>query len=160
MPDEYWLQKKIIGGWSHVTWYADLATATENFNRASAGNSGYSWRVVKAETVVEKLLDEVVEAPVIEQPLKPKSCWGMPLPASQDAPKLSGWEQAASGWGNVTGNNPNPAGYGSVTGEHGLSGSVWLVHHGKKHKTRVAADKVAAMMADGYVRGGPATRFE
>jgi len=69
---EYWLQKKTLGGWSHVTWYANEAEARANFDKCKS-NSGYSWRVVKAEVIVEAMLEEVteVEPPHSDSPIHP-----------------------------------------------------------------------------------------
>jgi hypothetical protein len=85
MSNEYWLQKKTLGGWSHVTWYAIKEEAKLNFDRVSAGDSGYSWRLVKIEVIEQKLLDEVIEV----EPLK------------DDGWKLSEGTKAAIGWGDI-----------------------------------------------------------
>lgn len=168
MTTEYWLQKKTIGGWSHVTWYETLAVTQANFANVSAGNSGYSWRIVEAKTIEEKLLDEVVEVyptPLHEltnNALKASPAqWAAASEASQN--KQSGWGATpGAGWGEtIKIINPSPNAPPSVSDGRGAKpGSVWLVHHGKKHKTRVAASEVDAMIAQGYIRGGPATKFE
>ena len=165
MINEYWLQKKTIGGWSQVTWYVDIEQAKLNYNKCVGnGNSGYSWRLVKVEVIEASMLEEVVEveAPEIEQkPLKQVSAikytgWSVANPPAGEF-KSDGCPVTAEKPSNSTGIDawgtaPPP--------EHGLSGSVWLVHHGLKKKTRVAASEVAAMMEQGYVKGSPRTVFK
>lgn len=168
---EYWLQKKTIGGWSHVTWYSDLEQAQLNFTKVSAGNSGYSWRVVKAETVVEKMLDDStpIEAPEIEltnvkwitkdEALKQfplaKSGWIKPRQPIQDAPKSSGWGGTASGWGNATSESPSQSG----DGRGAKPGSVCLMHHSLKKRMRAMPDELNVLLSQGWERGGPRTQF-
>lgn len=76
---------------------------------------------------------------------------------SWDDPSGSPATPIADGWGNSMANSPiennNPS-------THGLAGSVWLIHHARRIKARFPADKVDAMLAEGFVRGGPRTQFE
>lgn len=175
MTTEYWLQKKTIGGWSHVTSYQDEEQARKNYSSCVGnGMSGYSWRLVEVKTIQEDMLNDVVE---VQQPdnaklwiqasgridrnaigLEPiKSGWGKPV---QDAPKSS-WGTSSAGWGDFKA-PINPEADTAPSGEqpHGLTGSVWLVHYGLKDKKRVAANLVDDMIAQGWQRGGPRTQFE
>lgn len=166
MVNEYWLQKKTIGGWSHVTWYDDLEQAQLNFNRVSAGDSGYSWRLVNVTTIQEKMLADVVnvEAPNVKLEAARSNVWAGTKPPEN---KKSGWGATpATVWGsNLTSNNPKPAvtpsGWGTPPAktEHGLSGSVWLAHAGLRQKKRVPADQVNDMIAQGWYKAGPRTTF-
>lgn len=144
---EYWLQKKTIGGWSVVTWYDSQEQAEKNYNECIK-SKGYAWRLVKVETLQLQPLEDMIE---VSQPQ---------VEPSQDKPKVIGWADGPSKAPNQMANNPWSSTVPSVKPEHGLSGSVWLVHRGLKIKGRFAADKVDAMMAEGYERGGPRTSFE
>jgi len=141
---EYWLQKKTIGGWSMVTWYSDLDQAKLNYDRLKQG-AGYSYRLVQVEAIQEDMLDEVVtvEAPEIEQTAK-ANVWGGQI-------KKPDTSSGFSGWGDMLSNSSKL--------EHGLSGSVWVINHSTKDKKRVPAGELDAMIAQGYVRGGPRTQF-
>lgn len=162
---EYWLQKKTIGGWSHVTWYDGYEQAKFNFDNVSKGLSGYSWRIVKAETVEEKLLEDhtPVEAPNTKLEEAKSNVW-----AGNEArkPSSNGWSDTANGWNSnvsvnvTTRNQPWDAGKEAVAKEHALAGKVWLIHHGKKEKGRFAPEDVDAMIAEGWERGGPRTQFK
>lgn len=158
--NEYWLQKKTLGGWSHVTWYASKEEALANLAKLNS-QSGYSWRVVQAIVIEEKLLDEVTEVkpPEVNDKIKER-VWTMKT--QSDAIK-SGWDdkpkvKSISGWGNVASMQPE-AGQYMEQKEHGLSGKVWLIHHARKDKIRVHADEVDGMLKDGWERGGPRTQF-
>lgn len=157
---EYWLQKKTISGWSNVTWYDNQEQALKNFAGMSAGNSGYSWRVMKAEVVEQRLLDEVVTVPAPEledkaAAFKANHGWGVPG-AINPAPVVQGWGKPS----NSTSISPSPDDFNKSEAQHGLSGSVWLVHHGLKKKTRVPASEADALIAQGYERGSPRTEFK
>lgn len=174
MPtEEYWLQKKTIGGWSHVTWYDNLEQAKRNFDNCSKANNGYSWRIAKVETVEVKMLEEVVtvEAPKVEIAAKANvwagnevkaaadaSGWGKPdvlIPKSEWG-KSSGWEKINTKSDEFWGNNPS----GDRTEkQHGMTGKVWLINHLTKERARVSEDRVAEMLANGWERGGPKTGF-
>lgn len=147
---EYWLQKKTIGGWSHVTWYATEQEAMAQYNKLG-NDTGYSWRVCKVEPVAEKLLYDH------EEP-KPPEVW-----ASSPAPivKNSGWGDQASDWPEKrTSDNPiMNTGWSSTPAVHGMTGKVWMVNHAKRLRARVDANSVALYEADGYERGGPKTAF-
>jgi len=166
---EYWLQKKTIGGWSMVTYYVDADEAWRNYaSCVGNGMSGYSWRLVRVETIKEDMLNDVVDiqSPDYDAILFGRSFSkdGVRVPAEkvliQDAPKSTGWGADTSRWGKPASIDPSPAGVINPSTEHGLTGSVWLVHHGLRKKTRVSADKVDAMMKEGYVKGNPRTQFE
>ena len=148
---EFWLQKKTIGGWSHVTSYQDEQQARTNYNRCiEGGMSGYSWRLCKVEAIEVAMLNDVVE---VSQPEPDR-------PANiliQGAPKSS-WGTPPATWGEKRTSIDLPA--DSERPEHGLSGSVWLIHHGQRAKVRVKADEAQKYLDEGYVRGGPRTQFE
>lgn len=52
----------------------------------------------------------------------------------------------------LPGNRPSVGPKGG-TGSRHLAGLVWVHHPGKKHRTRVAGDRVEAMMKEGYKMG-------
>jgi hypothetical protein len=133
---EYWLQKKTLGGWSHVTWYADLEQAQENYGRCLL-NKGYSWRLIKAETVVEHLLDETteIEPPAIEEP------------------KQTGWGSSFN-WGKSPDNETTTLN----KPDHGMTGKVWVINHKTKERKRVDPE-VADQLGSDWERGGPKTAF-
>lgn len=180
---EYWLQKKTIGGWSHVTWYDNPEQAKRNFDNCSKDNNGYSWRLVKVETVEVKMLEEVVtvEAPKVEIAAKANVWAGNEVKVTADA---SGWGKPTNGdwsskndWAN-TSESPQALGWGNTSKEllpekmiineavnmmtrtHGLVGKVWLINHQLKQKKRVDPADVDSMIAQGWVRGGPKTSFQ
>lgn len=139
---EYWLQKKTIGGWSHVTWYDSYEQAKFNFDNVSKGNSGYSWRIVKAEMVEEKLLQETtpIEAPNTKLETAKANVWAGSTP------------NAIGEWSDT----PKPD---SVKSEHGMTGKVWMIHHQKKLRARVPENSIEQYQKDGYEFGGPKTAF-
>lgn len=157
---EYWLQKKTIGGWSHVTWYDSLEQAMANFKSASDGDSGYCWRVVEAKPIAEKMLAEVVpvEAPNTKLEVARRNVWAGQASAPASQPVInSGWGgSSAAGWGNPASVKPSPA---AGPPAHGLAGKVWMIHHAKKIKTRIDPNEVDKYLAEGYVKGGPKTSF-
>lgn len=169
---EYWLQKKTIGGWSMVTWYSELEQASKNYDQLRK-NIGYSYRMAEVKIVQEHLLDEVVkvEAPEVELDAK-ANVWG----GQQKPQATGGWtkpeQQTNNGWNTLeiktklssidTTNNPwgkDDRGDLAEPKEHGLTGSVWVIHHANKHKCRVSANDIDDMLAKGYERGGPRTQF-
>lgn len=170
---EYWLQKKTIGGWSHVTSYHDEAQAKRNFaSCVGNGMSGYCWRLVEVKEIEASMLNDVV--PIMHdtdsgwiktiEPKPDSSGWGAFRPADilvQDAPK-SAEQPTRRPWGqNSTSINPSPAILNPEASEHGLSGSVWVVHHGFKKKLRVNQETAKQLLAGGeWKRGGPRTQFE
>ena len=164
MSQEYWLQKKTIGGWSMVTWYSDLEQAQANYSKCvGKGDSGYSWRLCEVKAVKEDMLNDVVnvEAPVIEQPLK---AWGQSRPANiliQDAPKSSE-APVSRPWGqNATSINPGANGEVSKPDGRGAKpGSVCLMHHGLKKRCRAMPEELDMLLSQGWQRGGPRTQFE
>lgn len=149
---EYWLQKKTIGGWSTVTWYSDQEQAKTNYVRLRSG-IGYSYRLVSVEIVQEHLLDEVVavEAPELED--KKNITKQIVDKLYADKPVSNGWADTANGWNSKVSVNV------VTEKEHGLSGSVWVVHHGNKDKTRVSANELDGYLAKGYEKAGPRTQF-
>lgn len=151
---EYWLQKKTIGGWSHVTWYSNIEQAQINYDKLRQ-QAGYSYRLVEVKVVQEHMLEEVVpvEAPSVELEAK-ANVWG--------GQKNNGWKEAPASVGALTGwQTSTPKQWAdAIEKEHGLSGSVWLIHHANKHKGRFPANVVDDMIAKGYVRGGPRTQFQ
>lgn len=169
---EYWLQKKTIGGWSHVTYYVTEAEARINFNKVSGDLNGYCWRLVKAEVIEEKLLNDVVEIDppkMYEEPLKTgiinqaKSGWGNLIPA---IPKSNGWgDVPQSGWNSTT-IDPKPVvlnSWGDLPADSGYrhkgTGKVCMINHVLKERTKVDANVVDNMIAQGWERGGPRTQF-
>ncbi len=147
---EYWLQKKTIGGWSMVTWYATEGQARANYDKMKQ-QIGYSYRLCKVEEIEVDLLNDIVPVPVhdIEYPDPEQAkanVWGGQLKPNADT-----WGSTKSNWGDL------PA--DSQRSNHGLSGSVWVIHHAKKEKLRVSGDKVDSYLANGYERGGPRTQF-
>lgn len=162
MP-EYWLLKKTIGGWSHVTSYQDEAQAKRNYQSClQNGMSGYSWRLVQCNVIKEDMINDVVEVgyddsfakdnAIINAPIK--TGWGQPV---QDAPK-SVSVPGARPWGqNSIQQAPSqPAGLSS----HGLAGSVWVIHHQLRQKSRIPSSELDSYLNKGYIRGGPRTQFE
>jgi len=142
MTTEYYLQKKTFNSWSHVTWYATEEECRVNFKRASVEGNGYSWRMVKAEVLEEKLLADPV--PVLaeaQEPTQPvKSSWGSP---------------AAPDWGKPTVKAATAS--EPLNSSHGMVGKVWLGNPTTKEKKRVEPSMVDAMMKEGWVRAGPRT---
>lgn len=157
---EYWLLKKQLAGWEKVTWYdeIELDKAERSF-KALVDAKGYAIRLVKVEVMQEHLLDEMIE--VAKPEVEPvKTSWerhAKPVVSSINAPISNGWGTSYKpspnnfGWGNES---VAPAG---TEKSHGLSGKVWLVNHSLKEKRRVDPSEVDAMMAQGWVRGGPRT---
>lgn len=145
---EYWLQKKTLGGWSHVTWYGTEAEAITNMNKACAGDSGYSWRVCRVDVLAEKLLQDH------EEPKKPE--------LEHAAAKTNVWAgQSKGGWDvGVVDNGWSDFKSDSEKSEHGMSGKIWLVNHSLKEKKRINPAEVDAMLASGWERGGPKTKFK
>lgn len=137
MNNEYWLQKKTIGGWSHVTWYSTIDEAMSNFNRVSGDLNGYSWRVVKVELVEERLLTDA--APILspETILTParSNDWSKPVKLASD--------------------NPMATAIISEPSRHGLSGKIWMVNRQSGHKTRIDPSLMQEFEERGYIRGGP-----
>lgn len=152
MTAEYWLQKKTIGGWSVVTWYDNQEQAEKNYNECIK-NVGYAWRLVKVEVMSEQRLEE--EKEIIPPVIQPVQFIKKTLDPWQAAPQSEN-QMAINPWGATMPSVSDPS---PTKSEHGLSGSVWLVHRGLKIKGRFAADKVDAMMAQGYERGGPRTQL-
>lgn len=163
--NEYWLQKKTIGGWSHVTWYATYDEAWVNYSKLEK-NAGYSYRLVEVKVMHEDLLEEVVkvEAPVIvvdkerykaypgQTAAAKANVWGGQKPNNKEWVDPPALKQAINnGWGDLPSDGEKL--------EHGLSGSVWLIHHANKHKGRFAANVVDEMISKGYEKGGPRTQF-
>lgn len=152
MTTEYWLQKKTLGGWSHVTRYNDLEQVTKNYNNCSKGDSGYSWRIMKCEVIEEKLLFDHEEVEEIQEPL--------------DAISRVPLKELKSGWGNVKssgwGNDPSPASLSFVNTpsssevQHGMVGKVWMINHKTKERKRI--DPGVDLGVD-WERGGPKTPF-
>lgn len=157
---EYWLQKKTIGGWSMVTWYAEKEEALANLNRINTtGQSGYSWRVMEATIVQEIRLEEEtqIEAPELEVK---KTSWGATIKPKPvlDHPKSNGWgseptHKQVGAW------MPNDAiRHGDV--KHGMVGKVWMLNHQLKERARVNPDEVESRKANGWIVSGPKTAFE
>lgn len=170
---EYWLQKKTIGGWSNVTWYSEAEAAKINYDTLRKG-VGYSYRMCKVEVVEQHLLEEIVEVPSYKEEVKkiwttPESeakanVWGgqkiKPGVQVQELEPKSSWTTPSLGWGEKPASGWNSFNEGnSVKPEHGLSGSVWVIHHANKDKKRVPASEVDDMLAKGYEIGGPRTQF-
>lgn len=150
---EYWLQKKTISGWSNATWYDNQEQALKNlFNCAGvAGGSGYSWRVMKAEVVEQRLLDEVVmvEAPELEAPIK--TGWG----AFKSATPAQAWGKPS----NAPGFSPSPSPVINLDDTHGGKGMVWVIKHSIKSKKKIQPNELEYHLANGWERGGPRTEF-
>ena len=144
MP-EYWLQKKTIGGWSQVTWYSELEQAQHNYNQLRKA-TGYSYRMVKVETVQEHLLEEVVavEAPALELAAKSNVWAGNAPPIKKSEPEAT----QSSNWGNFK---------SASVHAHGLAGKVWLGNPVTKEKKRIDPGMVDGMMKDGWIKVGPRT---
>lgn len=148
---EYYLQKRTLSSWSHVTIYENKDEGLKNLNSASK-DSGYSWRLVEVKVVEERILTDEMKEQREQVDTKPQATGGWTKPEQQTS-----WGQTKIGGAgtrsdaNTWGNPPAP------TSSHGLSGSVWLVNHTIKEKKRVPAAQVDVMIADGWVRGGPRT---
>lgn len=158
MITEYWLQKKTIGGWSHVTWYSTAEEARKNYDIVAVPNNGYSWRISMVTVIAERLLEEVVkvEAPEIEQKL---TSWGAPINKKPSPIASDGWGATgtvSNGW-NSTPIHPIK---NEPPSEHGLTGSVWVINHQTREKSRVPANELDNYLAKGYVKGGPRTQFQ
>lgn len=136
---EYWLQKKTIGGWSQVTWYDNQEQAMTNFNNVSKGDTGYSWRLVEANTVVEKLLEEIVEVPPPEFiPIEPR----VRLKPVAATPMAAGWDKPM-------GDDPiKDTGHPT----HGGKGQIWVVNRATAHKTKISPDQLQEFEAKGYAK--------
>ncbi len=144
---EYRLEKKGLGRWEYVTWYSDKQEALLNLHNAATPLNGYSWRVVEINTIEQINLEDHTEPE--------------PPEIVQDKPKSNGWGQVASWADFKTSVNPGPIATPSTSQlVHGLVGSVWLVHHGQRAKVRVKASEAQRYIDEGYVRGGPKTKFE
>lgn len=145
MTTEYWLQKKTVGGWSHVTYYSDELEARTNLDKVAIPNNGYSWRLVKAEVIEERMLEEVVEVtkPSLEaNEIAKAALWGKSV---QDA--SNGWGASNTGWNDKVEKQ-----------SHGLAGKVWMINRSTQTKTRVDPSQVAEFETRGFVRGGPRSR--
>lgn len=152
---EYWLQKKTLSGWSLITYYTTEAEAIKNMENAAKSNNGYSWRVMKAEQISERLLEEVtaVKAPDI-QPDAKANVWAGNKTTS------NGWGDTAvtskpNGWGNHDVSFIKPV----EKSEHGMTGKVWMIHHTKHLRARVPEASIVQYQADGYEFGGPKMGF-
>lgn len=169
---EYWLQKKTLGGWSIIG-----KTTLENFAKLDQ-NSGYSWRLVKAEVVEERLLEDHEEPrPSLDisdtigmKDLQRGKAW------LSNAPDASGVPEPASpidnsDWGQaIPAVVQDAAMYGvgfSQDGKHipaeqvhGNVGKIWMVNHSIKEKLRVNSNEVESYFAKGFVKGGPRTQFK
>lgn len=141
MPTEYHIQKRGMKVWQYVTWYDSYEQAKRNFDVLKA-SQGWSYRIVELKVMDEALLEGEYKDEQDGEDLTP-----------QEAPviKNSGWgaTHAASDWGNAAVISPKP--------DHGLSGSVWMIHFGLKKKTRVPMAQMNDLMAQGYVKGSPRT---
>lgn len=150
MPTEYVLQKKVLGGWSYVTWYGEneLDKAQRSFDSVTKGDTGYSWRLVKLETLTEKLLNDPI--PVMqdeEETVEPrKTSWGTVIPNPKKAVEPSNW-----------GKPPSFSSTPSDNKDHGMIGKVWLGNPTTKEKKRVDPSMVDDMMAQGWIKAGPRT---
>lgn len=162
---EYWLQKKTIGGWSQVTWYSDYEQAKLNYDSASKGNSGYSWRICKVEMIEQKLLEDTVEVKppdgyswsdvTEEQKIEMISNAGINAVKSFK----SGWDNVHSkGWG-VPEYKEKDWDFAKPEKEHGMTGKVWMINHTTKQKARITAALVEQFELNGWERGGPKTVF-
>lgn len=157
---EYVLQKKLLGRWDYVTWYGadELDKAQRSYDNMTKGNTGYSWRLVRLETLSEKILDgsrEIERGEVVEEKLlnNPVPVCGpehnnqlLNINECDAADKSDGWTSKASGWSNA-----------SKKSDHGLSGSVWVGNPITKEKKRVPAAEAAKMLNEGWVKAGPRT---
>lgn len=154
---EYWLQKKTIGGWSQVTRYAEAEKqlATDNFNRLSKGDSGFSWRLCEVKVIEEKLLvdhEEVEEVridAISRLSMKDiKSAWGEPKQTINDV------------WGSKPLAQPSWSDTPSTSEvQHGMVGKVWLINHIEKKRCRVSAKEAELLEGMNWERGGPKTPF-
>lgn len=166
MTTEYWLQKKTIGGWSHVTWYADKDQALKNFKTAVGnGMSGYSWRLIEAVELEVSMLQEVTEVTLPDNPVIGEA---VTITNNTDKPlKVNGWGQQTivepkTSWGRLPINIDKDKNISSVPikPEHGLSGSVWVINHKDRVKKRIKANELDSMLAQGYEKAGPRTEFK
>src|SRR4051812_41413450 len=113
--------------------------------------SGYSWRLVEVKELEVAMLNDVVEiTQSIEEPTIIKSGWKAQAIMdaailTANAPKSTGWGQPAFAGGKPIQQASPVSQPASSDLQHGLSGSVWLVHHKLRIKTRVSADKVDVM---------------
>lgn len=144
---EYYLQKRTLSSWSHVTIYENKDEGLKNLNSASK-DSGYSWRLVEVKVVEERILTDEMKEQREQVEEKPAQSWGAINKENWSSKPVQG------DWGKI---DTTPWGTTAPTSSHGLSGSVWLVNHTIKEKKRVPAAQVDAMLADGWVRGGPRT---
>ncbi len=166
---EYWLQKKSLSRWDYVTWYTDRQAALLNLHNVAVPDNGYSWRVVEVNTIEQINLEDHTELepaeiiPIPQSPtIKPTDIvtWGK-KPSGWSDIKKSDFGSELSGWNSFkTSGDPGASGFNPPAIEHGLVGSVWMVHHGLKKKTRVPASKVDELIVQGWCKGGPATKFE
>ena len=80
-------------------------------------------------------------------------CGAVELDDDEVSSKPFKQEPVSSGWG---------SGWSEPTEHHahGLAGKIWMIHHQQKIKKRVDPNEVDKYVADGYVRGGPKTKFE
>jgi hypothetical protein len=154
---QYWLQKKPFNSWQHITWYATLEEAKANFDKVSE-SSGYSWRLIKAEVLEERLLEG--ERPEMKQEGEPISSPVQAVKSSWGGQGASGWEKPTvnGGWSDVNGGwATNDFAANILKSEHGMVGKVWLGNPATKEKKRVGPELVSAMMADGWIKAGPRT---
>lgn len=148
---QYYLEKRTLSTWSHVTWYATEEEALKNFNRVAVAGNGYSWRVVKVEVVEERILTG--ERPVEPtHPMEPDRYRDDEDEVGTYKPNkytttisTDAWRKADMG---ISSNPPS---------NHGMVGKVWLGNPTTKEKKRVEPSMVEAMMKDGWVKAGPRT---
>lgn len=148
---EYWLQKRTLGGWSNVSWWSEHELEKANTSYQSCLKQvGYSWRLIKVETLQEVRLQEEVEDKVQD--------------SKEEQAKYNVWAGQASSW-NV-GDKVVANGWGDTTitatapeKEHGMVGKVWMLHHARKEKIRVDPSQVDSLIIEGWERGGPRTQF-
>lgn len=147
---EYYLQKKTLAGWSNITWYLDLEQARKNYIACVGnGNSGYSWRLVEGKVIECAMLEEVTDiAPPSPQPVPGKEI-------------LTGWGEPSLIPPNRTSVNPGWADIPSSSqAVHGLSGSVWVIHHQLRQKSRIPGSELQKHLDNGFERCGPRTQFK
>lgn len=139
---EYVLQKKLLGRWDYVTWYdeSELDKAQRSFESMTKGDTGYSWRLVKLETLQEKLLMDHSECP-----------------KGDDEANTVAKAEASGGWtkSSQQTNWSSPA----PKSNHGMVGSVWVGNPTTKEKKRVPAAEAATMLENGWVKAGPRTQL-
>lgn len=176
---EYILQKKTLGGWSTVSYWTanEFEIANASFDKCSKGNNGYSWRLLKCEVFAEKRLEEEVNTTPLDEV---KDEWGKEANAKSNVwagqksviVKSGGWGDPVNpvnkdvsvtitkpDWGKAPDSWGDHAGMMIDRSKHGMVDKVWLIHHARKDRIRVHANEVDAMLADGWVRGGPRTQF-